>query len=193
MRCLRNARTLGSRLVFFPASRFEHVTLIVQKTEAGRAFCKHATDLDQILAQEALLINAASIFSKFFVSSNMYQNSPERPQVIVGSINMGYDIPTLPGIELTLFRPEFTPIPLGHNDGLLWTIRAYRFLFSSSTHHRHRRCRHRHRRRHRHRKCAKLVCLSCESDHSLFKSVSHMIPVKPILPRSGLPLSHQLN
>ena len=37
-----------------------------------------------------------------FVSSHMYPENPEGTRVIVGSMNMGYDIyPTLPGIELT--------------------------------------------------------------------------------------------
>ena len=41
-------------------------------------------------------------FNTIFVSSHMYPEKPEGTQVIIGSMNMGYDIyPTLPGIELT--------------------------------------------------------------------------------------------
>ena len=41
-------------------------------------------------------------FKHIFVSSHMYLENLEGNQVIVGSMNMGYDIyPTLPGIELT--------------------------------------------------------------------------------------------
>ena len=49
----------------------------------------------------------------------MYPENPEGTRVIVGSMNMGYDMnPTLPGIELTTyFRPKCAPIPLGHSDG----------------------------------------------------------------------------
>ena len=36
-------------------------------------------------------------FNTIFVSSHMYPENPEGTQVIVGSMNMGYDIyPTLP-------------------------------------------------------------------------------------------------
>ena len=50
----------------------------------------------------------------------MYPENPEGTQVIVGFMNMGYDIyPTLTGIELTTYsvRPKCAPIPLGHSDG----------------------------------------------------------------------------
>ena len=41
-------------------------------------------------------------FNTIFVSSHMYAENPEGTQVIVGSMNMEYDIyPALPGIELT--------------------------------------------------------------------------------------------
>ena len=41
-------------------------------------------------------------FNTIFVSSHMYPENPERTQVIVGFMNMGYDIYlTLPGSELT--------------------------------------------------------------------------------------------
>ena len=41
-------------------------------------------------------------FNTIFVSSHMYPENPKGTQVIVGSMNMGYDkYPTLPGIKLT--------------------------------------------------------------------------------------------
>ena len=47
---------------------------------------------------------------------DMYPENLEGTHVIVGSMNMGYDIYlTLPGIELTTcsVRPKCAPIPLG--------------------------------------------------------------------------------
>ena len=43
----------------------------------------------------------------------MYPENPEGTQVIVGSMNMGYIYPTLPGIELTTFRPGREPMTQG--------------------------------------------------------------------------------
>ena len=43
----------------------------------------------------------ACFFNTIFVSSHMHPENPEGTQVIVGSMNMGYIYPTLPGIELT--------------------------------------------------------------------------------------------
>ena len=43
-----------------------------------------------------------TLFNTIVVSNHVYSENPEVTQVIVGSMNMGYDIyPTLPGIELT--------------------------------------------------------------------------------------------
>ena len=57
-----------------------------------------------IICSDILLLMRILFFSFFntiFVSSHMYPENPEGTQVIVGSMNMGYDIyPTLPGIEL---------------------------------------------------------------------------------------------
>ena len=48
----------------------------------------------------------------------MYPENLKETQVIVGSMNMGYDIyPTLPGIELTS-----GPISLGHSDGQIFLL-----------------------------------------------------------------------
>ena len=57
-------------------------------------------------------------FNTIFVSSHMCPENPEGTQVIVGSMNMGYDIyPTLPGIRThCLFHPKCLPISLGHSD-----------------------------------------------------------------------------
>ena len=47
-------------------------------------------------------VQKQSFFNIIFVSSHMYPENPKGTQVILGSVNMGYDIyPTLPGIKLT--------------------------------------------------------------------------------------------
>ena len=51
----------------------------------------------------------------------MYTENLEGTQIIIGFMNMGYDIyPTLPEIELTAcFVPVCGPIQLGHRGALL--------------------------------------------------------------------------
>ena len=57
-------------------------------------------------------------FNTIFVSSHIVPREPEETRVIIGSMNMRYDIyPTLPRLELNLFRPKREPILLGHSDG----------------------------------------------------------------------------
>ena len=58
----------------------------------------------------------------------MHQENLEETQVIVGSMNMGYDIyPALSARNRThnLFCPKCGPIPLGHSDG-----KSFDFLLS---------------------------------------------------------------
>ena len=61
------------------------------------------------LIESGLSVNCLSLiiirfflffFNTIFVSSHMYPENPEGTQVIIGSMNMGYIYPTLPGIEL---------------------------------------------------------------------------------------------
>ena len=48
-------------------------------------------------------------FNTIFLSSHMSPENPKGTQVIVGSMNMGYDIyPTLPGIELITCSVDLT-------------------------------------------------------------------------------------
>ena len=60
-------------------------------------------------------INEVLFFNTIFVSSRMYPENPEGTQLIVGSMNMGYDISD-PARNRThnLFCPKREPIPLGH-------------------------------------------------------------------------------
>ena len=46
----------------------------------------------------------------------MYSENPERTQVIVGSMNMGYISDTARNRTHNLFRPKREPIPLGHSE-----------------------------------------------------------------------------
>ena len=59
------------------------------------------------------------------VSSHMYPENPEGTQVIVGCINMGYDIiisDTARNRTHNLFCPKCVPIPLGHSDRSLLNL-----------------------------------------------------------------------
>ena len=49
----------------------------------------------------------------------MYPENPEETQVIIGSMNMGYDIISYIAQNRThnLFCPKNEPIPLGQSDG----------------------------------------------------------------------------
>ena len=57
-------------------------------------------------------------FKTIFVSSHMYPENPEGTQVIVGSMNMGYDYisDTARNRTHNLFHPKCAQIPLGHSD-----------------------------------------------------------------------------
>ena len=57
-------------------------------------------------------------FNTIFLSSHMYPENPERTQVIVGSMNMGYISNTARNQTYNLFRPKREPIPLCHTDRL---------------------------------------------------------------------------
>ena len=67
----------------------------------------------------SLLVDRRTLFNTIFVSSHMYPETPERTQVIVGSLNMGYDIiisDTARNRTHNLLRPKCSPISLGHSD-----------------------------------------------------------------------------
>ena len=56
------------------------------------------------------------IFNTIIVSSHMYPENPERTQVIVGSMNMGYVSDSDRTRIRNLFRLKCMPIPLDHSD-----------------------------------------------------------------------------
>ena len=58
-------------------------------------------------------------FNTIFVSSHMYPENPERTQVIVGSMNMGYISDTARNRTHNLFRPKREMIPLDYRDELI--------------------------------------------------------------------------
>ena len=64
-------------------------------------------------------------FNTIFVSSHIYPENPERTQVIVGSINMGYISDTASNRTHNLFRPNREPISLGQSDGLCIMYMCY--------------------------------------------------------------------
>ena len=94
-------------------------------------------------------------FNTIFVSSCMFPENPEGTQVIVGSMNMGYDIIIIiiiidlisPLLQMSkgntiyrfirnisdtarnpthnLFRPKCAPIPLGHSDGKYQSMHTF--------------------------------------------------------------------
>ena len=53
----------------------------------------------------------------------MYPENPEGTQVIVGSMNMGYISDTARNRTHNLFRPKREPIPLGHSDSYLCSLK----------------------------------------------------------------------
>ena len=56
----------------------------------------------QTLLNPAVVAVLSIFLNTMFASNHMYPENPEGTQVIVGCMNMGYDIyQTLPGIELT--------------------------------------------------------------------------------------------
>ena len=58
------------------------------------------------------LFHNVYFFNIIFVSNNMYPENPEATRVILGSMNMGFNIyPTRPQAV------PCVPIPLGHSDG----------------------------------------------------------------------------
>ena len=65
-----------------------------------------------------LFINALQYIFKhnFCVEPYVYPENPERTQVIVGPMNMGYISDTARNRTHNLFRPKREPIPLGHSD-----------------------------------------------------------------------------
>ena len=68
-------------------------------------------------------------FNTISVSSHLHSANPEGTQVIVGSMNMGYDIilsDTARNRTHNLFRPKCAQIPLGHSPRIAYSLTATR-------------------------------------------------------------------